>query len=393
MKTMNGVNLIIGCVAVFCLLATVAQGGEAAPQSDRGGYWVFAGTYTGGRSKGIYVSRLDGISGKLAPFELAAETANPTFLAIDSGRNLLFAANEIGDFEGKSAGAISSFKINQRTGQLAFLNQKSSVGSGPCHLTLDRTGNFILLANYGGGSVAVLPVQKDGQLGESVAFIQHAGSSVNAQRQGAAHAHSINVTPDNRFALAADLGLDKVLIYRFQAKTGALTDNDTPYASLKAGAGPRHLAIHPKRDVVYVINELNSTLTVFSLDPKKGSLRELQTVSTLPMAFQGVNYPAEVQVHPSGKFVYGSNRGHDSLAVFAVSPQDGTLEFVEHQSTRGKFPRNFAIDPAGKFLLAANQNSHNITVFRIDPESGRLTFTGQDLPVGAPVCIRFLKAP
>lgn len=380
---------------LLCLSLFAAEGTAAAAETDaRGGQClVYVGTYTGPKSKGIYVCRMDVATGKLTPLEAAAETPSPSFLAIDPKHRFLYAANEVDHFDGKPAGAVTAFSIDAQTGKLTQLNQRSSMGSGPCHLIVDQKGRNVLVANYGSGSVAALPIQPDGRLGESTAFIQHAGKSVNPGRQDGPHAHCLALDAADRFALACDLGLDKVLVYRFDSKHGTLIANDPTSTPLKPGAGPRHIAFAPNGRHAYVINELDSTVTAFAYDTKRGALNELQTISTLPEGFKGGNYPAEIAVHPSGKFLYGSNRGHDSIAVFAIDPKKGTLTAVQHQSTLGKIPRNFAIDPGGKFLLAANQNSDNIVVFSIDANTGRLTPTGQELPVPSPVCIVFTPAP
>ena len=354
-------------------------------------YFVYIGTYTGQQSKGIYAFRLETATGKLAPVGLVAETANPTFLAVHPNGKLLYAANEITTFGGQKAGSVSAFAIDTKTGSLAALNQTSSRGAGPCHVSVDKTGKCLLLANYGGGSFAAIPLKADGSLSEATAFIQDSGSGPNAKRQSAPHAHSFNVSPDNRFAVAADLGVDKVFVYRLDPGKAALEANEPAYTAVSPGAGPRHFAFHPDGRHAYVINELNSTVTAFDYDAAKGVLKELQSIGTLPKDFTGNSSTAEVQVHPNGKFLYGSNRGHDSITIFAIDAKKGTLTLVDHVSTQGKVPRNFGIDPTGQFLLAANQNTNNVVVFRIDAKSGRLTPTGQSVEVGAPVCVKFVK--
>ena len=351
---------------------------------------AYVGTYTGPKSKGIYLCRLDLKTGSLTNLGVAAETVNPTFLALHPNGHFLYAANEISKWNGRGGGSVSAYAIEPETGKLTLLNQQSSVGSGPAHLTVDRAGKNVLVANYGGGSVAALPIKADGSLAESSSFIQHTGSSADSQRQTEPHAHSINVAPDNRFAFAADLGLDKVLVYQLDAKAGTLTPNDPPFTAVKPGSGPRHFAFHPSGRYAYVINEMLSTVIAFSYDASHGVLKELQTLPTLPENFTGKSSTAEVQVHPSGKFLYGSNRGHDSIAVFAINERTGKLTCVEHQSTQGKTPRNFAIDPTGAYLLAENQGSDTVVVFRIDPKTGRLQPTGSVTSVPAPVCIKFL---
>jgi 6-phosphogluconolactonase len=354
---------------------------------------VYVGTYTAqGKSKGIHVSRLDTGTGLLAAPELAAESANPSFLAVHPSRDFLYAANEIGDYEGK-AGSVSAFAFDRLTGKLRALNRQSSVGGGPAHLVVDPAGRHVLVANYGGGSVAVLPLADDGTLKPASSFVQHTGSSVNVSRQKQPHAHSINTDSSGRFAYAADLGIDKVLIYRFDAAKGVLTANDPAFAAVEPGSGPRHFAIHPGGGFAYVINELPLTITGFVRDAARGGLTAMQTISTLPPDQQKqTGYStAEIQVHPSGRFLYASNRGHDSIAVFSIDEKTGRLTFVETVPTQGKTPRNFGIDPTGTYLLAANQNSDSVVVFRIDPKSGRLTPTGSTISVGAPVCVKFVR--
>lgn len=353
-------------------------------------YLAYVGTYTVRGSQGIYAYRYDASTGGLEPLGLAAESDNPSFLAIAPNHHFLYAVNE-GKFQGKSdTGGVSAFSIDPQTGKLTFLDEVASRGADPCHLSLDRNGKFVLVANYTGGSVASFPVAADGKLGEASSFIQHEGSGPNKERQEKAHAHWIDLSPDGRYALNADLGLDQVVVYRFDAAKGSLTSNAPPFAKLAPAAGPRHVAFHPNGKFVYVISELNSTVTTFSYAARTGTLRELQVVPTLPKDFKGENSPAEMVVHPSGKFLYGSNRGHDSIVVYRIDPKKGTLTFIEHVSTKGKAPRNFAMDPAGKFLLAANQESDNIVVFAIDQTTGRLTPTGTEIKVPAPVCIVFL---
>lgn len=355
-------------------------------------FFIYFGTYTGAKSKGIYVSRFDAGTGTLGEPELAAETRNPSFLAVHPNGKLLYAVGELSDFQGKRAGAVSAFSLDAKTGRLTLLNQQPSGGQGPCHLALDTKGRCVLVANYGSGSVAALPVRKDGRLGEAVSTIQHAGSSVNPQRQAGPHAHHVVVDRGDRHALVCDLGLDKVLVYRLDAKRALLSANDLPSASVAPGAGPRHLAFSPNNKFAYVINEMASTITAFAYDLRRGAMTELQTVSTLPSDFSGNSSCAETEMHPSGKFVYGSNRGHDSIAVFAAEKESGELTLVEHQLTQGKTPRHFAIDPTGRWLLAENQGSDSVVVFEVDKKMGRLRATGQSVTVESPVCAVFVPA-
>lgn len=362
---------------------------SATAASTNGPMRVYIGTYNGAKSKGIYVSQFDPATGKLGPAELAAQMASPSFLAIHPGMRFLYAVAETSDFGGKRTGSVRAFGMEDKTGRLTLLNQQSSGGAGPCHLSVDNTGKCLLVANYGSGSIAALPIRADGSLAEPSATIQHQGSSVNPQRQAGPHAHFITADPANRFALACDLGLDKVLVYRLDPAQGTLVPNDPPFAAVQPGSGPRHLVFSPDGRFVYLINEIGATLTSFAYDAKRGSLKELQTVSTVPQEFTGSKSCAEVQIHPLGRFVYGSNRGHDSIAVYAVNPGDGKLSWVQCQSTQGKTPRHFVIDPTGQWLLAENQGSDNIVVFRLDMKTGRLSPTGQVVEVGSPVCAVF----
>ena len=385
---MRSSHLFLAGLCALLLLACPSRRAQKARTQAR--YLVYIGTYTTTRSKGIYAYRFDADSGRLTSLGLVAETVNPSFLAVDPSRRFLYAVNEISNYAGGKGGGVSAFAIDRATGKLTFLNEVSSRGREPCHVSLDKTGKFVMVANYGGGSAAVFPVVADGRLGEASAFVEHHGSSVNPERQEGPHAHSIATSPDNRFVLAADLGLDRLLVYRFDAAQGSLEPNDPPFATVKPGAGPRHFAFHPGGRFVYTINEMGSTITAFSYDAMRGSLREFQTVSTLPKDFAGASDTAEIEVHPSGKFLYGSNRGHDSIAVFAIDSGTGTLTPVEHVPTGGKTPRSFAIDPAGSCLVVANQDSDNLVVFRIDARTGRLTPSGKVSDVPSPVCVTFV---
>jgi 6-phosphogluconolactonase len=371
------------------LFAAVALGADRASGSD---YLAYTGTYTGKNSKGIYVFRFNSATGKLTPLGLAAETTSPSYLAVHPNHRFLYAVAEVDNFGGQKSGAVSAFSIDHSTGKLTFLNQVSSHGSGPCHVMVDPTGKTVLVANYNSGSVAALPVNPDGRLREASAAIQHHGTSVNPERQEGPHAHCINTSPDNRFVLAADLGLDEVLVYRFDPARGSLTPNDPPFGKAPLGAGPRHFVFSPNSRFVYVINEIQCTASTFSYDAARGALKLLATVSTVPKGYKVTkdDSTAEIRVHPSGKFVYGSNRGPDSIAVFSVDSTAGTLHPIEYVSTQGKTPRGFNIDPTGSYLIAGNQDSDSLVVFRIDQKTGRLTPTGQKLEAYAPVDVEFV---
>lgn len=349
---------------------------------------VYFGTYTSGDngSKGIYRSKLDTGTGELSAPILAAEAKSPSFIEIHPSGKYLYAVSESG-----GAGAVSAYAINPDTGDLKFLNRKPSGGSGPCHVNIDHEGENVLVANYGSGSASVIPIAADGSLAEPTGFVQHTGSSVNPRRQKGPHAHSINVSPDNRFAFVADLGLDKIMIYKLDVEKGTITTNDPAFAKVEPGAGPRHFAFGADGRYAYVINELDCTVTAFAYEPASGALTEIQTITTLPDGFAGRSSCAEVRVHPSGRFLYGSNRGHDSIAVYRIDPAKGTLTFVEHERADIKTPRNFNIDPTGKFCLVANQGGNSVVVFRIDQKTGALEPAGHKISIGRPVCVRFLQ--
>jgi 6-phosphogluconolactonase len=290
---------------------------------------LYVGTYTSGKSEGIYVYRMNVLTGELKRFD-SIQAINPSFLTINGNKRYLYAVNEVAEFGGKSSGAVSAFSIDSTTGRLRFLNQQASMGADPCHVIVNRTGRFALVANYTGGNVSVFPIQPDGRLGPATDVIQHRGSSVNKTHQEGPHAHCVILDRLNRYAFASDLGLDRVMIYRFDGLTGKLTPGKEPWAQLTPGSGPRHFTFHPNGRNAYVINELDSTLTVFTYDERDGILRSLQTVTTLPTNFAGHNDCADVHVSPSGKFLYGSNRGHDSIVVFAINQNTGKLEYLEH---------------------------------------------------------------
>lgn len=351
---------------------------------------VYIGTYTTGKSRGIYTGRLNLDSGALALHGSTEGVVNPSYLAIDQQNRYLYAVNETAEFQGKQGGAVSAFYINPKTYELQFLNQQFSHGAGPCYVSLDRTGGHVFVANYVGGNLAVFPVQNDGRLGEASDVIQHQGSSINPQSQKSPHAHSIVLDHANNYAVAADLGIDKLMIYRFDKRRGKLGPHDPPSVQIKPGSGPRHFIFHHNRRHAYVINELASTVTALTYEPKTGTLKEVQTVSALPADFNGVNYSADLHLSPAGKFLYGSNRGHNSIVVFAVNEKAGELTAIQHQPTQGKTPRNFGLDPTGKFLLAANQESDTIVSFKVDRQTGKLLPFEQMADVPTPVCVKFL---
>lgn len=377
----------LAAAGAYSLLA--APGQAADPPK---GLLAYFGTYTnGGKSKGIYCYHLDLASGKLKEIGVTEGVMNPSFLAIAPSGKFLYCCSEVSEGE-KKTGAVSAFALDRGTGQLKPLNHQSSEGAGPCFVAVDKTGRCVLVANYGGGSVASLPVKDDGSLEKAASAIQHAGTGGDPVRQKGPHAHSINVSPDNRFAFAADLGLDKVLIYKLDPAHATLTPSDPAYAATPPAGGPRHFAFHPSGQFAYVCNEMKMSVTAFKYDAEKGSLTEIQTITTLPAEAQGMKglSTAEIQVHPSGKFVYCSNRGHDSLAIYGVDEKTGQLTAAGHQPTGGKTPRNFGIDPTGKYVIACNQGSDNVVVFQVDQATGKLTQVGEPVAVPAPVCVKFL---
>jgi 6-phosphogluconolactonase len=376
-------------IALVLLTAVVALDARATSAPT----FVYFGTYTGPKtgSEGIYVSTFDTATGRLGEPRLAAPSENPSFLALHPNRPLLFAVNEVSTFEGEAAGSVSAFTIDPATGLLRALNRVSSKGGGPCHLAVDRAGKNVLVANYGGGSVASLPIAKDGRLRAAASYIQHTGAGADPKGQKEPHAHMIASHPGGRLVLAADLGLDKVLLYRLDAKTGALTPADPPHLSTAPGAGPRHFAFSPDGKDLYVFNEFPMTIARFRSQGER--FVEGEPVSSLPAGVspgEG-DTGAEIVVHPSGRFVYASNRGVDQLAVFARDAATGRLTLVEHVPSGGKAPRSFGIDPGGRWLVAVHQHSDSgqVVVFRIAGDTGRLTPTGQTLQVGAPVSVAF----
>jgi 6-phosphogluconolactonase len=349
---------------------------------------VFVGTYTEPqRSDGIYAYRMDSSSGRLTFETVLQGIVNPAFLAIHPRQGFLYAVSEVAGFAGRAGGGVSALSIGSPSCELTLMNDRPSCGEHPCYVSVEQTGWFALAANYTSGSVAMFPIQTDGRLGPASDVIQHSGSSVHPERQAGPHAHCIVPDPTNRFAIAADLGLDKLLIYRMDLDGGKLL----PHAEVDVhpGAGPRHLTFHPNGRYAYLINELDATLTGYRYHAEAGTFEELQTVPALPGDFTGENLCADVHVSPDGKYLYGSNRGHDSLVCFLIDENSGRLTYLNHTSTGGRVPRNFAISPDGAFLLAANQETNNIVTFKIDPGTGKLLETGHEVEVPMPVCLKF----
>lgn len=380
-------------LSALVLVAMGLWGMTTMPKLKAQEYWVFCGTYTRGESRGIYVGRFDASSGALSALTLAAETRNPSFLAVHPRQPWLYAVGELTEFSGQRTGAVGAFRIDPQTGALEQINQQPSGGAGPCHVCVDPSGRFVLVANYGGGSVAVLPIGEDGGLQPPSCVIQQQGRSVHPTRQTAPHAHQIGFNPTGTLVLVPDLGLDQVLLFDWNGSNGSLSPRRPPFLPVPAGSGPRHFAFHPKGSALYVLNELSATVSVFTCERGVPTVL-VWTVSALPVGFSGQNTAAEIAVHPSGRFVYTSNRGHDSIACFGVSEDGKRLELKGHVPTGGKTPRFIGLDPTGRYLLAANQDSHNVVVFRIDETTGGLLPTGREVSVASPVCLVFfpLKA-
>jgi 6-phosphogluconolactonase len=368
------------------LFADSKDKNAAPPKKD---FLAFAGTYTAKtQSKGIYAFRYDATSGKLTAIGVAAETPDPSFVAIHPSGKFLYAVNE-----GGKASFVTSFSLDAKTGKLTQLNQVSALGDDPCYITFDKTGKYILIANYSSGTLAVFPISADGKIGDKTALNQDSGKlGPNKERQEGPHAHWIETSADNRYALAADLGLDQILIFQFDAAKGMLGPHIPPSAPLKPGSGPRHAVFSSNGKFLFVVSELTSTATSFSYDAKKGDLKQINSVSTLPPEFTGRNDVAEVAVHPSGRFLYVSNRGLDSIAIFAIDPKKGTLTQIGGIPTGGKEPRHFTFDPSGNFLFVENQFSDTIVAFHVDANTGQLTPTGENVTVPSPVCLKFIAA-
>jgi 6-phosphogluconolactonase len=376
---------LLPAILLACLSASSAAAGHQ--------WHVYFGCYTGPKtgSKGIMVAKFDSATGSLSEPVLAAETGSPSFLAIHPDGKHLYAVGE-GQRDGFLGGPVSAFSINQPDGTLKLINQTDSKGGGPCHISLDATGRMAMVANYGGGSVASYAIKPDGSLGDAASFIQHEGSSVNPQRQTGPHAHSMNRSPDNRYAFACDLGLDKVLTYKIDPAAGTLTS--IGFTVTPPGAGPRHFAFHPGGKFAFVNNEMLMSVSTYAYAADSGALTLVDTVSTLPPADQGKPgfSTAETVVHPDGKTVYVSNRTHDTLAVLSCDPATGKLTLIQNAPAEGRTPRNFCLDPTGRWLIAAHQDSGTAALFKVDPTTGKLEFTGTKIKAGGAVCVRFLAA-
>lgn len=400
--------------ALVIAFALAIQASHASPASDND-FFMYVGTYTGfkyvhhskpfGRgdshSKGIYVSRFHASTGELSAPELAAEIVNPSFLTISPNHRFLYAVSEdplsLGPPLDHSS-YVSAFAIDAPTGKLRLLNMVPASGTSTCHISIDKTGRYVMMANFGSGSVSVVRIREDGSLGELTAFIQNVGHSVDPSIQTEPHPHWIGVSPDNRYVIVSDLGLDKVLIFRFDPETGKLSPPDPPFAAVYPGGGPRHFAFDPAGKFGYQLSEMSGIVDVYAWDPSKGTLTGVQRAHTVPHDFFGGNHSGEIEIHPNGKFLYESNRrtqsefvrGPETIGVFSVDPGSGMLTPVEQTDSGGIMPRNFKIDPSGAYLLSANQITNNVVLFKIDGATGRLSKTGTEIKVDTPVCIQFV---
>ncbi len=369
----------------------------------RGELLVYVGTYTEailfgtgqvfqGKGEGIYIYVMDRATGAMRLRKVVTGVKNPSYLAFAPDGRHLYAVNELKSFEGKASGSLSAFEVDPSDGDLRFLNSRPTGGTDPCHVEVDRRGEWVFVANFASGSVSVFPIESDGSLGTASDFVQHQGSSVDPKRQAGPHAHSTVLDAANGLVFVPDLGMDRLMVYRFDAERGKLTPHDHPWVQTGPGAGPRHLDFHPTRPYAYLINELNSTIGAYEYDRSAGRFKEVHNVATLPKGFAEESSCADIHIHPSGEYLYGSNRGHDSIVIYRIDQATGRLSLVGHESTQGETPRNFAIDPSGDFLLAANQKSDSIVVFHIDRKTGKLTSTGQIVRVPNPVCVKFNSA-
>ncbi|MBM3265481.1 MAG: lactonase family protein [candidate division Zixibacteria bacterium] len=352
---------------------------------------VYVGNWSDNQTGGIFQYHMDPVTGALTFVAKSQEAGSPFYFTLDPSGRCLYAANTVPSFEDLPGGTVCAFSVDKGTGALTFLNEQSAHGVLPCYVSLDSQNRHVLVGSYSSGTVAILPIREDGSLGPATDHVQHTGSSVH-ERQTAPYVHCILPDPTGRFALSADLGIDKIMVYRLDVEPGRLIPHDPPSASLHPGAGPRHFTFHPNLRIGYVINELDSTITGYSYDAASGILTTIETVPTIPPSFTDTNYCADILVHPNGRYLYGTNRGHNSIVMFDIDPATFCLTLREHVSSEGDFPWNLAIDPTATFVLAANTRSNRVVVFRIDPAIGQLTFTGQDAEVPGALCIKTVRA-
>jgi 6-phosphogluconolactonase len=372
--------LIVSFYASFLLFA----------QKNNDQHYLLVGTYTSGKSEGVYVYKFNSQTGEFIHVSTAKNVSNPSYLTVSPDEKYVYAVNENHN-EAQNGGEVTSFSFDKKTGILAQLNKQPSAGNDPCYISINKSGKFVLVGNYSSGTASVLPVKKDGSLEPAVSVIKHEGSGVNSERQEGPHVHSTVLSKDNNYVFVSDLGIDKIMIYSFDNKKGKLTPAPTPYVEVEPGAGPRHFEFHPNNKFAYLMEEMTGGISVYAYKGK-GQLDLLQNISALPPDYIGTVGSADIHVSPDGKFLYASNRGEsNTIAIFSINQQSGELTPVGHQSTLGKTPRNFNFDPSGNFLLVANQNSDNIIIFKRDKTTGLLTDTGKKIDVGNPVCIKWIQ--
>lgn len=353
-------------------------------------YLAYIGTYTAGSSEGIYAMSVDAATGTMELKGLAAKVENPSYLAIDSNNRFLYTVMETDSYKDTPGGAVGAYSISPQTGELTFLNHQSTKGKIPCHISTDRSNNYLFAANYRDGTVSLFPLNEDGSLRSVSSIIKHQGSGPNKERQEQPHTHYVTLTPEENYLCAVDLGMDQIVVYRFDPTAGTLSHDAGRSVNIHPGAGPRHIDFHPSGRFAYLVNELSSDIVAMEYSPEDSALIQRQTVSSLPLGYTGSSSGAAIHISPDGNYLYASNRGHDSIAAFRIDAHTGKLEFIGHFSTLGHFPRDFSLDPSGKFLYAANQHSDSIVAYAVHPESGCLEPLGQTISVPSPVCIKFL---
>ncbi|MBN1301855.1 MAG: lactonase family protein [Melioribacteraceae bacterium] len=383
---MKSTILLFKYLTVLLMVITYSCSDEESSEM-----YFFVGTYTDGDSQGIYQYKINTKSGELHFVNATGDVVNPSYLALNADNKFIYAVNEVDNFDTSGSGSITAFSINNETKKLEKLNTISSRGAHPCYISVDQTNRFVCTANYSGGNLSVIPILTDGSLSHDSFVVMHRGSGINEMRQGGPHVHFVDFDVDGQYMYAVDLGIDRIVTYKLDYIGGNVEPTEYPFTELKPGAGPRHLSFTPDNKFAYVINELDNTIVSFKVDRSTGSLQQLATYNTLPDGFEGTSYCADIHVHPSGKYLYGSNRGHNSIVIFKIDESSGALRLIGHEPAKGDWPRNFAIDPTGKFLLVANQKSDNIFVFRINQETGALEYTSHSAEVPSPVCIRFMR--
>lgn len=348
-------------------------------------FYLLVGTYTKRSSEGIYTYRFNAKTGAFSAVGTTKDIKNPSFLAVAPNQKWVYAVSEL-----DTEGGVFAYRFDPKTGQLTFLNQQPSGGGAPCHLEVDKTGQCVIVGNYVGGNLSILPLAASGALQPHQQKIQHEGKSINAKRQESPHVHSVNIAANNQDVFVADLGTDKIYHYALNAKNATLTPAKQPFIKVTEGSGPRHFAYHPTLPIAYLLQELDATVTAFKYE--NGTLTPFQIMETLPQNSKENVWSADIHLSPDGKFLYGTNRSNNEIFIFSIHSKTGSLTYVGSQSVEGKVPRNFAIDPTGNFLLVANQESDDITIFKRNKKTGKLLFTGQKISVSMPVCLKFVSA-